>query len=127
MIGSRIAALRKQQGYPQQELARLLGVSPSAVGMYEQDRREPPLRLIVAMSRLFHVSIDFLVTGVCVTPADEARLRELLDCVLTRLDGDLLLKDAAGNTRPVSQEDVALAMAAVLGGTSAPLSSDFPD
>ena len=127
MIGSRIAALRKQQGYPQQELARLLEVSPSAIGMYEQGRREPPLRLIVAMSRLFHVSIDFLVTGACVTPADELRLRELFDSVLARLDGDLLLKDASGNARPVSQEDVALAMAAVLDGTSPSLSSDFPD
>lgn len=115
MIGSRIAALRRQQGYNQQELARLLGISPSAVGMYEQDRREPPLRLIVTMSRLFHVSIDFLVTGECITQADVERLRTLFDGVLTKFGGDLLLRNSSGETRPVSQQDVAMAFAASLG------------
>ena len=38
MRGARIAALRRQAGMSQAELARLLGVSPSAVGMYEQGR-----------------------------------------------------------------------------------------
>ena len=41
MIGQRIAALRKDALMSQAELARELGVSPSAVGMYEQGRREP--------------------------------------------------------------------------------------
>ena len=39
MKGARIAALRRQADMSQAQLARLLGVSPSAVGMYEQGRR----------------------------------------------------------------------------------------
>ena len=41
MLGARIALLRRQRGMSQKELAARLGVSPSAVGMYEQGRREP--------------------------------------------------------------------------------------
>lgn len=63
MLGLRIAALRKGQGWSQAELARLLQISPSAVGMYEQGRREPALSLVVAMSELFGVTADFLLTG----------------------------------------------------------------
>lgn len=41
MIGSQIALLRQKHGLRQAELAALLNISPSAVGMYEQGRRLP--------------------------------------------------------------------------------------
>ena len=63
MLGSRIAALRRQQGLSQAELARRLHISASAVGMYEQGRREPSLDLIVALSEELEVSTDFLLRG----------------------------------------------------------------
>ena len=56
MLGARIAALRRAAGWSQGELAQVLQVSPSAVGMYEQGRREPSLEILVAMSRAFSVS-----------------------------------------------------------------------
>ena len=40
MLGTRIAALRREAGLSQAELAQRLQVSPSALGMYEQERRE---------------------------------------------------------------------------------------
>ena len=33
--------LRAQKGYTQSELGKMLGVSASTIGMYEQGRREP--------------------------------------------------------------------------------------
>ena len=63
MIGQRIAALRRNAHMSQAALAHALGVSPSAVGMYEQGRREPPAELLVAMAEEFGVSTDFLLTG----------------------------------------------------------------
>lgn len=63
MIGQRIAELRKRKGISQAQLAACLGVSPSAVGMYEQGRREPGLDLLVALARTFHTSTDYLCTG----------------------------------------------------------------
>lgn len=63
MLGARIAALRAQRGWSQAELARRLSISPSAVGMYEQGRREPSVDMLVAISRVFCVSTEYLLTG----------------------------------------------------------------
>ena len=58
MMGARIAALRRQAGLSQAELAQRIRVSPSAVGMYEQGRREPSAELVVAMARELGVSTE---------------------------------------------------------------------
>lgn len=63
MLGIRIALLRLQKGLSQAELGRQLGVSASAVGMYEQGRREPSLDLVVHLARVFGVTTDYLLTG----------------------------------------------------------------
>ncbi len=63
ILGSRIAALRKDAGLSQAALASRIGVSPSAVGMYEQGRREPSGDLLIALSQQFNVSVDYLLTG----------------------------------------------------------------
>ena len=44
----------------QQDLARLLKVSTQAVSKWENNRGYPDVSLIVAMSRLFEVSLDQL-------------------------------------------------------------------
>lgn len=78
MLGARIALLRKQTGLSQRSLAAALKVSPSAVGMYEQDRRTPSTELLVEMARLFDVSTDFLLTGRS-RPRDSAVLQQILE------------------------------------------------
>ena len=70
MLGARIAALRIQAGMSQAELGKRLSVSPSAVGMYEQGRREPSMDRIVALSKIFGVTTDYLLTGQLLTPGD---------------------------------------------------------
>ena len=59
MLGTRIAALRRRAGLSQSELARRLRISPSAVGMYEQGRREPAVEVLLAMAKIFDVSMDY--------------------------------------------------------------------
>ena len=63
MLGARIAALRHDRGWSQAELAQQLGISTSAVGMYEQGRREPSAELLVTLAEKFRVSTDYLLTG----------------------------------------------------------------
>lgn len=63
MFKKQIELLRRKNGWSQAELAERLHISPSAVGMYEQGRREPPIDVLIAMSREFDVSIDYLLTG----------------------------------------------------------------
>lgn len=63
MVGMRISQLRRERNMTQRDLARALNVSPSAIGMYEQGRRQPSADLIVAICREFSVSTQWLLTG----------------------------------------------------------------
>ena len=63
MLRKQIEFLRRKKGWSQAELANRLHISPSTIGMYEQGRREPPIDVLVAMSKEFDVSIDYLITG----------------------------------------------------------------
>ena len=64
MIGHRIAMLRKRMGLSQTQLAKQINVCASAIGMYEQGRREPSAKTLADLSRAFGVSLDYLITGV---------------------------------------------------------------
>lgn len=68
MIGIRIALLRASAGWSQAELARRIGVSASAVGMYEQGRREPSLDLVVRLAQEFGVTTDYMLMGSSLHP-----------------------------------------------------------
>lgn len=71
MLGDRIALLRRGRGWSQMELAKRLHISASAIGMYEQGRREPSLEGLVELAEVFGVSADYLLTGKPLTPKDE--------------------------------------------------------
>ncbi|MCI8501933.1 MAG: helix-turn-helix transcriptional regulator [Oscillospiraceae bacterium] len=58
---NRIKMLRMQRGLTQAELAQVLEVSASAIGMYEQGRREPDIKLLLRLSRFFRVPVDYII------------------------------------------------------------------
>lgn len=60
-ISQNIATMRKSRGYTQSDLAKLLDVSTSAVGMWESGKREPDLDTIEAMADIFNVSMASLI------------------------------------------------------------------
>ena len=62
MVGERITVLRKRAKLSQEQLAKQLNVSASTIGMYEQGRREPSIRTLIALSQIFGVSLDYLLT-----------------------------------------------------------------
>lgn len=61
MLGNRIKLLREELGLKQEELAKKLSVSPSAIGMYERDLREPNNELTLKIADFFNVSLDYLL------------------------------------------------------------------
>lgn len=63
MLSERLTALRKGKGYSQSQLAQALNLSPSTVGMYEQGRRVPDLDTLIALAKLYRISLDYLITG----------------------------------------------------------------
>lgn len=71
MMCHRLTMLRKQARMSQLELSRALHVSASTVGMYEQGRRTPDLDVLIRMSQLFDVSLDYLITGTEFTPSSD--------------------------------------------------------
>ena len=71
MLHCRIALLRRRIGINQQQLAEKLHISPSTVGMYEQGRRTPNVEILVQMSRIFNVSLDYLITGSEFVPSSD--------------------------------------------------------
>lgn len=57
----RLKELRKEHGYTQKELAKLLGVSASSIGMYEQGRREPENSLLTKLCEVLGTTTDYLI------------------------------------------------------------------
>ena len=109
MLGERIAALRRRAGLSQAELAQRLRISASAMGMYEQGRREPSAQMLVALARVLGVSTDYLLTGI---PAPDQRdqLQQMLLDRITSADRRL-----EGRTdRPFSRQELAVLFAAML-------------
>ncbi len=61
MLKDKMKQLRLERGLTQAQLARRLGVSPSAVGMYEQGRREPDAQTLTRLADALQCSTDELL------------------------------------------------------------------
>lgn len=90
--GQKIRTLRISKGLTQGALAKLLGVSPSTVGMYEQGRRKPDGNMLIKLCEVFSVTSDSLL-GVS-EPSHEAVdiIHEMSDRI--RSDKGIMLNGA---------------------------------
>ena len=59
-LGQRLKLLRKQRNLTQKAVCNALNISRSVYSQYELDEREPSLKRLIALSRFFMISIDFL-------------------------------------------------------------------
>ena len=110
MMGGRIGALRRARGFSQAELARRLKISASAMGMYEQGRREPAAQILVALSRELGVSTDFLLTGQAVSAGEATLLEQMLGSLVESADARL----SGRPDRPFTRQDLVTLFAALL-------------
>lgn len=60
-IAQRLAAMRREQGYSQEELAEQLGLSRQAVSKWERAESSPDTGNLIALAKLYGVSIDDLL------------------------------------------------------------------
>ena len=74
MIGQNIAAMRKEKGIKQDELARVVGVTPQAVSKWENGG-VPDIELLPLIADFFGVSIDRLFGRKTGDPEDTAAAR----------------------------------------------------
>lgn len=75
-VGVKLAELRHKAHMSQFQLAKVLKVSTSTLGMYETGKREPSLKVLKRIADYFNVSTDYLLgrakKGQTSTDLDEA-------------------------------------------------------
>ena len=62
-IGEKLYNHRKNAGFSQEELAEKIGVSRQAVSKWERDESSPDTENLIALARLYNISLDELVLG----------------------------------------------------------------
>nr|DAI13178.1 MAG TPA: repressor protein [Caudoviricetes sp.] len=82
MFGDKLKRLREANNLSQQQLAEKLGMSPSGIGMWEQNRRQPDNETLKKIAQLFDVTTDYLL-GNDVNPSDKNK------CLLETISADL--------------------------------------
>ncbi len=95
-IGKRIAALRREKGLKQEDVAQTLGVSSQAVSKWENDQSCPDISLLPQLARLLGVTVDVLLSGeeektqtVLVPEAERKDIRDMMFRVMIdSADGD---------------------------------------
>ncbi len=122
MTGERIRQLRREMGLKQSELGQKLGISASAVGMYENDRRVPPRETLLKMCEFFGVSTDYLLGN------DDSRQQEQttdLEDELSALREKLIRQDGLMfHGKPLSPESLEKILRAVRLGAELAFSEE---
>lgn len=76
-FGNRVALIRKERGFSQQELADQIGTGKDIVSRYERNASSPSIEVAAKIARALGVSLDDLVTDVTTDYSDQG-LRDLL-------------------------------------------------
>lgn len=63
LIADRLQKYRKQNGYSQEELADMLNVSRQAVSKWECGESSPDTENLIALAKIYNVTIDQLING----------------------------------------------------------------
>ena len=101
MFAEKMKQLRRSRGMTQAELAEKLGLSASAIGMYEQGRREPELSVIMELCNIFNVPADVLLG----TPSAQECL-EIKDVMQDIQDRLLAADELTLDGTPMSRQDI---------------------
>ena len=60
-FGKKLKHLREVRHLTQTQVAELLGCTPSMISAYESDIRRPSYENLVKLSKMYHVSTDYLL------------------------------------------------------------------
>lgn len=62
-VANRLVTLRKKFGYSQEDLAQQLGISRQAISKWERAESSPDTDNLIALSKLYNVSLDALLAA----------------------------------------------------------------
>ena len=57
----RIKFLRQKNNMSQEDLSELLGIGQQTLSQYEKNKRKLPIDLLISYSKIFNVSIDYIM------------------------------------------------------------------
>ena len=77
-FSKRLAAIRKEKGLSQGELADKVDSTSITIGRYERDEVKPPLEVAAKISKVLGVSLDYLA-GITDQQLDNDTLKRILD------------------------------------------------
>ncbi len=88
-MGKKLRALRLENKLTQKQVANRIGLAISAVSSYESGARYPSYEALIKLSRIFHVSTDYLLgltekRSIDVTGLDDSEV-ELLSQLANKL------------------------------------------
>lgn len=113
MFAEKMKQLRRSRGMTQAELAEKLGLSASAIGMYEQGRREPELSVIMELCNIFNVPADVLLGT---SPAQDClEIKDVMQDIQDRL---LAADELTLDGTPMSRQDIDQLIEAIQMGTN---------
>jgi transcriptional regulator with XRE-family HTH domain len=94
MFGKRIVELRKNKNLTQAELSKSLGISRSALSLYEIEKREPDINTLNKLAALFEVPVGYILgedlTGYALAEEKEVNSSEQKKFYFFFNDKDLL-------------------------------------
>lgn len=93
-----LRGLRTKSGMNQEELAKRLGLSKSAISMYEKGAREPSLEVLEAIADTFNVDMNTL-TGSKTSADLNDEVQEYLEHLKNRSEMRMLFSVAKGATK----------------------------
>ena len=77
-ISERLQELRKKEGYSQEQVAEMLGLSRQAISKWESGQGKPEIDNIIKLTEIYHVSADYILLGtekVSVPAPEKKKLR----------------------------------------------------
>ena len=74
-LGDKLAKLRRDNHYTQEQLAELLGVSRQAVSRWESGTAYPETEKLLRLGRLYHCSMDYLLLEEVEEPVPQSEKR----------------------------------------------------
>lgn len=82
----RIRDLREDNNLTQEDLASQLGISKRTLLRYESGVSEPTISVLISLSLLFNVSVDYIIGTKDTTEIDEISIKNELDHVIQSLE-----------------------------------------
>lgn len=82
----RIKDLREDNDMTQEELATRLGISKRTLLRYESGVSEPTISVLISLSLLFNVSVDYIIGNKDTTEIEDAGLKNQIDVAIKVLE-----------------------------------------